>query len=160
MKTQFKVFKTDKGKKYKVTESGTFYNFETPDNLIFILERARMNGTRLKVYLGDNKTGRDWGEESDKYCTIGRSGGSIKIPLAISNSRSHGGGSLLDDCIVKLIDTKTGVILYQHAKYKPLKITIVSSDLPQYSYNLLLNGELYSRHKSEASANRLKAKLS
>lgn len=159
MKTIFEIKKDSQGKKYKMTTEGTCYSFETPDNLIFILERARINGTRLKVYLGDNKTGRDWGEESDKYCKIGRSTGSIKIPLSISNSRSHGGGGLLDDAVVKLIDTKTKIVLYQHPKYKPLTIDIVASDLPEYSFNTIVNGKLYGRHKTESSAKRLKAKL-
>lgn len=160
MNTIFNIVKDSTGKKYKETSSGTCYHIETNDNLISILESARLTGKRLKVYLGDNKTGKDWKEESDRYIRIGRSTGSIKIPLAISNSRSYAGGALLSHCIVKLVDTSTNVVLYQHPKYKPLKIEIVKSDLPEYSNNLIINGELYSRHKTEAGAQRLKSKLS
>jgi len=160
MKTIFNTIKDSTGKKYKQTESGTCYHIETSDNLISILESARLTGKRLKVYLGDNKTGKDWKEETDRYIKIGRSAGSIKIPLAISSERSTGGGALLSHCIVKLVDTATNVVLYQHPKYKPLKFDIVKSDLPEYSHNLIINGELYSRHKTESGAKRLKSKLS
>ena len=160
MKTIFEVKKDSTGKKYKVTKEATFYNIKTPDSLVSILEHSRIAGKRLKVYLGDAKTGRDWGEESEKYIRIGRSTGTAKIPLSISNSRSTGGGALLDYCIVKLIDTQNNVVLYQHPKYKALKIEITKSDLPNYSNNLLINGKIYSRHKTETSAKRLKAKLS
>lgn len=160
MNTNFNIIKDANGKKYKQTISGTCYNFETNDDLIIILENARLTGKRLKVYLGDNETGKDWKEENDKYIEIGRSCGTIKIPLAIANSKSTGGGALLDHCIIKLVDTSTNIVLYQHAKYKPLKIEIVQSELKGYSHNLIINGELYSRHKSETSAKRLKSKLS
>ena len=160
METQFKTQKDSTGRKYKVTSEGTFYEFETDDKLINILESCRIRGTRLKVYLGDKKTGRDWNEESDKYIKIGRSTGSIKIPLAISNSRSTGGGALMSSCIVKLIDTSNNSILWQHKKYKTPKIEIVESDMkPEYQFNLNINGKLYSRHRSENSAKRLKSKL-
>lgn len=159
MKTIFKIVKDSQKRKYKQTSSGTCYDIKTPDNLVSVLERARENGKRLKVYLGDPKTGRDWHEESDKYIRIGRSTGNFKIPLSIANSRSTGGGALLDSCIIKLIDTQNNVVLYQHPKYKTSKIEIVESDLIEYKFNLLIDGKMYSRHKSEISAKRLKSKL-
>jgi hypothetical protein len=159
MKTIFTIITDSKGTQYKQTAGGTYYDIETPDNLVKILENARETRKRLKIYLGDNKTGRDWGEEYGKFCTIGRSCGNIKIPLSIANKRSTGGGALLDSCIVKLVDVKTKIVLYQHPNYKPLNIEIVKSDLTGYTHNLLIDGNLYSRHKSEKKALLLKSKL-
>jgi hypothetical protein len=105
--------------KYKITESGTAYHMDTPDELVAALERIRENRTRVRIYYGDSKTGRDWEESYDVFGTIGRSGGRLKIPLTINNSRSIGGVSLLDDAIVKIeyANTKQGGVIWQHPKY-------------------------------------------
>ena len=98
--------------KYK-TYKGTAYHIDTPDEIVSLLHTARENNTRLKVYYGDTKTGRYWGDVEVGY--IGRSTGSIKIPLSIYNARSMGGGALLDDCIVQIdyANKKQGGTLYQ-----------------------------------------------
>ena len=83
--------------------------------MIDLLEASRQNRTRLRVFYGDTDTGRDWLEENDVCGTIGRSTGLIKIPLFIKNSRSSGGGALLDHCIVKIMIGKN--VLYQHPLY-------------------------------------------
>lgn len=144
---------------YKIYPSGTAYHTETPDRVCEILENARTAGTRLQIYYGDTQTGRDWNEENDTRGTIGRSGGTVKIPLLIATSRSHGGGAILDHCIVK-IRSNTGNVIYQAPNYKQPQFEIVPSDLPQYTHNVNINGELYSRHKTERSAKLLVKKLS
>jgi len=97
--------------------TGTFYKKETPIIVCDILEKSRISHTRLKIYYGDIKTGKEWGDVS--ICHVGRSTGSItgsiKIPLEIKNSRSTGGGALLDDCIVKIehANKKNGGLIYK-----------------------------------------------
>jgi len=105
--------------KYKVTPSGTAYHVDTPDSLVATLERLRNNRTRIRVYYGDRETGRDWEEQYGVLGTIGRSTGSIKIPLMIATSRSMGGGALLDNCIVKVeyANRRQGGVIWQHVKY-------------------------------------------
>ena len=104
---------------YKVTPDGTAYHVDTPDRLVDILEGLRRRRSRVRVYLGDRKTGRDWEESSDVFGIIGRSTGRIKIPILVNNVRSLGGGALLDDCIVKLeyANRKDGGVIWQHPKY-------------------------------------------
>ncbi len=143
---------------YKIYPSGTAYHEETPARVCEILENARTSGQRLQIYYGDAKTGKNWNEEHDTRGTIGRSTGTVKIPLLIATSRSSGGGAILDHCIIK-IRGKYG-IMYQHENYKPSIFEIVPSDLPEYSHNVLIDGELYSRHKTERSAKLLVKKLS
>ncbi len=96
--------------------NGTFYHKNTSNKVVSILDNARESHTRLKIYYGDVKTGRLWGDISN--CYIGRSGGKIKIPLEIYNNRSFGGGALLDDCIVKIefSNKKNGGVLYDITK--------------------------------------------
>lgn len=142
---------------YKIYPSGTAYHIETPTRVCEILENARISGNRIQIYYGDVKTGKNWNEEHDTRGTIGRSTGTVKIPLLIATSRSHGGGAILDHCIVK-IRGKYGII-YKCENYKESSFEIVPSDLPEYTHNVLIDGELYSRHKSERSAKLLIKKL-
>lgn len=104
--------------KYKVV-NGTSYYAETPDNIIAILEKCRQNRTRILIDLGDTVTGKSWGEIHDIRGYVGRSTGTHKIPLLVYNSRSMGGGSLLTHRLVKTVESKGGLVLYQHPNYQP-----------------------------------------
>lgn len=83
--------------------TGTYYHEETPLEVCDILEESRISRTRIKIFYGDAKTGKEWGDTFSGV--VGRSTGSIKIPLEIKTSRSLGGGALLDNCIVKITST-------------------------------------------------------
>jgi len=100
--------------KYKVI-NGTSYHKETPEAVCNILQRAMDNKDRIRVFYGDADTGRVWLEEHDTIGYIGRSTGNSKIPLLIKNTRSLGGGALLDNCIVRI--TKGLKDLYKHPNY-------------------------------------------
>jgi len=105
---------------YQVVD-GTAYHKATPKGVINILEEARLSNRaiQLRFCFGDVETGRDWEEIHDTTGYIGRSTGSIKIPLLIKTPRSTGGGGLLDHCIVK-IERRYGkkcVQVYTHPKY-------------------------------------------
>lgn len=107
-------------KQYKLTKNGTSYDSRTPDEVIAILENARLNRQRLHVSLGETndergRLGQDWLDENG-YGYIGRSTGTIKIPLLVHNRRSRGGPGLLDHCIVRIC-TSSGRVLWHHAKY-------------------------------------------
>jgi hypothetical protein len=150
---------------YQLIEDGNdlpiAYHVETPQSLINVLERARKNRQRIKLYLGDIETGRDWHEEHDTVGYIGLSRGTeARFPILVYNERSYGGGILMDNCIVKVKEAKGKCVLYKAANYQAPVIDIVPSDLPEYQYNTNINGELYGRHKSLKSAQICKAKLS
>ena len=103
---------------FKVTyPAGTFYHRETPDEVITVLERARADRLRLRLWYGDVKTGRAWGERESGR--LGRSGGPVKVPIMLNNRRSHGGGAILDHCIVKVehSNRKCGGVLWIHATF-------------------------------------------
>jgi hypothetical protein len=91
---------------------GTTYSNDTPKEVIDILERARRLKWRLRIHLGDPKTGKPWGDIETGY--IGRSCGSIKIPLVIYNTRTTGGPGLLDRCIICIehANKKSGGVLF------------------------------------------------
>lgn len=98
-----KLTKGVDGKFYKVV-NGTWYNKETDDRVIYLLNsninQPRQDVTRFKFHYGDPKTGKAWGDVETGY--VGRSTGSIKIPLLIAKANSIGGGRLLDHCIIKI----------------------------------------------------------
>lgn len=144
---------------YKIV-NGTAYHIETPDNLVITLESLRVQRIRIKLYYGDPKTGKCWNDEHYTMGYISRSTGTIKIPLLIANSRSHGGGGLLDHCIIKIRESKGKHVRYQLPNFQQSKFEIVPSDLPEYTHNVNINDTLYSRHKSERSAQLLINKLS
>ncbi len=112
------IISDNSGRRYKVV-NGTSYYIETPDFMVELLERLRHNNTRVRFYFGDMKTGEDWGEINDIFGTIGRSGGSIKIPLLIHNARSSGGGGLLTDSIVMIrhANKQDGGVIWKHPTY-------------------------------------------
>lgn len=107
-------------KKYKIY-NGTSYGVDTPEAVCRVLDHAltthqRGTGQRLRLFYGAE--GRYWAEENDVIGYVGRSTGTVKIPLLIVNARSRGGGAILDDCIVRIQDTATGAVLYQAEGYK------------------------------------------
>jgi hypothetical protein len=96
-------------------QTDTWYDEETPQAVVRILERARKNGSVLRIFLGDRSTGRDWMEEHDTIGRIGRSTGTIRVPLLVAEGES-GGGALLDACIVR-VASSDGRDLWRHPAY-------------------------------------------
>ena len=135
------------------------YHVETSQKVIEVMERARKNKSRVQIYYGDIATGKDWHEEHDTTGRIGLSRGrDARYPILVHNTRSYGGGAILDHCIVRIkID---GRVYYEQHNYQQPVLDVVPSDLPEYQYNVNINGELYSRHKTERAAKMLKTKLS
>jgi hypothetical protein len=97
--------------------NGTSYDARTSDEVVRVLEEARKNRTRIIVDYGDTETGQSWREEFDVTGYVGRSTGSIRIPLLIYNSRSSGGGGILDSSIVKITTSSGKRVLYSHENY-------------------------------------------
>jgi hypothetical protein len=89
-------------------------------------------------------------EENDVTGYVGKSTGNQPIPLLVHNSRSFGGGALLDHCIVKVTDIATGRTLYQHPRYNAPQVTVKGSEV-------YIGGELYARCKDELQSWRLAA---
>ena len=119
--------------KYKIV-NGTTYNINTSDEVIKVLESARTNKKRIRIFYGDTNTGRDWMEIYDTIGTVGRSTGINKIPLLIKNSRSMSGGAILDHCIVKITIDKE--VVYQNPKYylPVMEIREATNDLKEAGY--------------------------
>lgn len=88
-------------KKYYVVD-GTSFAEGTPVNVAKLLAEAIRKCSRVRVFYGDRKTGKDWHDVYDAVGRVGRSTGPIKIPLLIKTRRSIGGGAIMTDAIVRL----------------------------------------------------------
>lgn len=137
--------------KYKAV-NGTIYHEETPNELVSILEEARIYHERIRIFYGDTETGRDWLEDNDVQGTIGRSTGTVKIPLLIKTSRCTGGGGILDHCIVKLL--VNGYCRYIHPKYHLPKMEASQSQMEGYAVEVMVDGKVHARFKTTAQAER------
>ena len=148
------IVKDSNGIEYKKMSSGTCYHSRTDEKVINVLETLISNRKRIRLWYGEN--GKSWNEEHDIMGYIGRSTGSIKIPLLINNSRSLGGGSVLDHCIVKITDTKTKRVLYQHPNFKQGKfLAVEGSNVDGYNAQVLQNGLVYANCRTFEQAERL-----
>jgi hypothetical protein len=135
--------------------SGTYYHDTTPRAVVQALEAAMQSGAKVRLFLGEAKTGQDWLSEWDVYGTVGRSMGPIKIPLLIKTARSHGGGAILADCIVRLI--VDGREVYRHPGYKVPSIVIYHEGKhPRVPWAAKVNGsrEVHARFETSAQASR------
>lgn len=95
---------------------GTWFDYDTSTKVRNILEQYRKEGGRLRLFYGDRNTGRDWMEENDLMGKIGRSTGTLQIPLLIAEGE-YGGPGILDSCIVRILDADTRELLYQQKNY-------------------------------------------
>lgn len=137
------------------------YYAATPPEVVQVLERARKNNQRIRIYLGDLETGRCWNEEHDVYGYVGLSKGHVAyFPIFVNNARSMGGGSLMTDHIIKIKESKGKRVLYQAANFQQPAIEVKEeSNHEGYTHAVYIDGELYSNHKSLGSAERLKKKM-
>ena len=92
--------------------NGTSYYTGTNDKVIEVLERCRTNKTRIVIDYGNVGTKESFNEVCDISGYVGRSNGSIKVPLLIHNKRSLGGGCIMTDCILSIKESKGKRVLY------------------------------------------------
>jgi len=140
--------------------NGTAYHKETPQRVIDVLEAARREGTRIRLYYGDRKTGRSWHEEYDVLGYVARSTGSVKIPILLFNRRSIGGMAIPTHCIVKIATARGKKTLYQHPQYKDPVVEVRPGDIEEFPYNVYIDGKLYARCLTKAKAEWLRRHMS
>lgn len=164
MSSQIKRENCTTSEKFKLVSAGNdlpiAYHIETSDKVIDVLEQCRKNRTRIILSYGDVKTGKDWHEVYDTTGRIGLSRGfEARFPILLKQNNSIGGGGLLENCILKIRDIK-GNVLYKAKNYQQDQILIVPSDIKNYSHAVTVNGEIFTRHKTERGAKLLQKRIS
>lgn len=117
---------------YQELDDGSHYDIRTPERVVKALHQARTRQVRVRIFYGDTKTGEAWSEENDVTGRIGRSTGSVKVPLIINNRRSMGGPQILDHCIVGIVFRDRSNCLqwlYRHPTFNPGNWTYHSEDV-------------------------------
>lgn len=99
----------------RLGDNDTWYEEATPAAVRKVLEAYRKTGGRIRVFYGDQATGRDWLEEFETVGSVSRSTGTLKVPLLVVPGQ--GGASLLPSSIVRMQDPVTGRELYRHPAY-------------------------------------------
>jgi len=164
MKTLTIDHKNGNSTTYQLIENGhdlpIAYHAETSPLVVAALERARKANWRVKIYLGDTKTGVDWLEENDTTGYIGLSKGyQAMFPILVSNKRSMGGGRILDHCILKIRQSKGDYVMYQASNYQNPQVSIRISKEDGYAFETFVNDELYGRHKTLRQAKLCKSRI-
>lgn len=126
-------------------------NEKTSSRVATLLNNLSMSQQRIRLVYGETTTGKDWLEEYDVIGIIGRSTGAKQIPLLIKNSRSIGGGSILDHCILKIVDVKSKRVLYQHEKYITPSFEIGFLAITG-QYSVTVDGKVQANFKTEKQA--------
>jgi hypothetical protein len=92
------------------------FNTKTAPEVIKVLEEAKTQHTRIRLFLGDTETGEVWMEEHDVVGYVGNSMGPQKVPILLYNASSISGGAILTHCILAVRDKERW--LYKHPKFK------------------------------------------
>ena len=134
---------------YKQVSSGTCFRKDTPEKVMVVLERLRAAGTECRIFYGNTVTGQSWLDENDMVGRIGRSTGTIKIPLIVPLG-DDGGPGLLESSIIR-IDTRKKT-LYRHPKFFVGDMSAVPGTVPDLPWNLFVNGQLHASLKTNEDA--------
>lgn len=107
---------------------------------------------RVRLWLGNPKTGEVWNEEYDIVGRIGYSTGVDKVPLLINNNRSMGGGAILLDCVMHIVDTKTRRVLFSANNFVMPVYEVVQGYNNNYPFAVYRDGKLIANFKTEDKA--------
>lgn len=100
-----------------LNDKTTWFDARTPVPVQKALERYRLTGKRVRLFMGDPVSGRDWMSEHDVVGWVGRSMGPMKSPLLVVSAADAGGSALLTHCIVRMVDVLTNREVYCHPTY-------------------------------------------
>lgn len=125
--------------------NGMYFSENTNNKVCNILSTSK---ERLRFYYGDIKTGKCWMDEHDTIGYVGKSCGSVKVPLLIKNSTSTGGGAILDHCILRIDSTTRKTTLYKQDNFHMPMVTVEGS-------KVLFDNEVYANCDNPEQAQRL-----
>lgn len=119
-----------------------------------VLESFRESNKLIRLFYGDPETGKDSCEEWDVVGRIGRSSRMMKIPLLIPQGE-HGGGSILSNRVLRIMDVTQNKDIYRHPKYQVPAIRleqITDPKHPEYCWAGYRDDSLVARFKTPYEA--------
>lgn len=97
-----------------IVVNGTSYPTNIPSKLVDVLEKCRLNKTRIVIEYGYTETGISFGEIHDTTGYVGRTTGDSKVPIMLYNTRSDGGMCLMLNRILNIKESKGKKLIYSH----------------------------------------------
>ena len=129
------------------------FSDNTSEKVKQVLTSCYNRKNRIRVVYGDVTTGKSYLDEYDILGYVGKSTGVKPMPLLINNSRSFGGGSILTSSVLKIVDTQSKQVLFQHENHVMPVLTKEISSYSDYLYDVIYDGVLVARFKTEKQAN-------
>ena len=129
----------------------TYFDPGTSSEVAEVLEVCRKSGKKVRLVLGDTHTGESWLDEHDVVGTIGRSCGSLKVPLLVEDGES-GGGAILTACVLALVEWHSGRWLFRHAAYKHPALDIRATADPARPWVVGRSGQEVARFRDIGQA--------
>ena len=129
----------------------TYFDPGTDAKAARVMEACRTRERKVRLILGDTRTGEPWLEESDVVGRIGRSIGTLKAPLLIELGE-HGGCAILCACILAIIDWESGGFLYRHAAYREADLSIKPSANAKWPWEVLRHEQAVARFRDIGKA--------
>jgi len=115
----------------------------TPEQVKRILAAAMNSQARIRLFIGDPDTGRDWCEELQTMGYVGYSGGIDRVPLLMPTRRSRYGPQIDTDNVLKI--KIGGRVVYQHSRYQVPELEVRGCEV-------LRDGAVCARFKTTAKA--------
>lgn len=101
----------------------TYFDPGTDHKAARVLEQCRNAGTKVRLILGDTSTGRTWLDEYGVVGRIGRSTGTLKVPLLIEQGE-YGGCAILTASLLAIVDWDSGMFIFRHPAYRTPDLSI------------------------------------
>lgn len=121
----------------------TYFDPGTDAKAAKILESCRTHRQKIRLILGDTCSGEPWLGEHDVVGRIGRSMGTLKVPLLIEPD-AQGGSAILCACILAIVDWASGHFLYRHSAYRKADLRIKPSSDIERPWDVLQGEEVVS----------------
>ena len=129
----------------------TYFDPATDPKAARGLERCRENGAKVRLIQGDTETGRTWLDEHDVVGRIGRSTGTLKVPLLVEPG-ADGGTAILSACLLAIVDWRSGEFLFRHARYRAPDLLIRPSDDAERPWDVLHDERVVARFQDIGKA--------
>jgi hypothetical protein len=118
----------------------THYPEGVPTKLKDVLEDCRVRERKIRIVLGDPETGKVWLEENDVVGYLGRSTGTQRALLMLSNKSAIGGPAVSVENILGVMHYSVAAaevqFLYAHANLKAPMMTVLVKNCKEYPYQV------------------------
>lgn len=132
----------------------TFFEFGTDPTVKKVIENLMHKDEMIRLMVGDPETGVDSCSEFEVVGFVGRSCGSMKVPL-ISEPGENFGGPISTSRVLRILRVRDGKELYRHPKYQTPNVSVkpeIYEKDRSYTWAGFHNGELVARFKKPYDA--------